>query len=785
MTQPSTDTGTVSEQASLAEVARLAAAHAQGVPGLLALLNHASWRVRREVIAALAAAGEPALAALCRSLEHERSDETRIAATVDALAAFAGDAESALIALASSQQPAVAADVAQVLGRRRNPRSVPTLIGLLRHDDDNVAVAAIEALGRAGGRAAVDALVEAVERNYFFRTYPAIDVLGRSGDPRAVAPLAALLQKSQYAHEAARALGRSADKSAVAPLAALLVSPVDATVRVAALALAELLEGHRERYGSAAAIRDALAQQAPESAWRRVSRALEGADTSERVALCVVLGALQNDAVASVLARMLDAAPPVARAAADALKQLPSGGGQELRVALESGDSARRQVLLPLLPSSGRAGELLRCLEDPDGGVRALTCAALSRIGDVSAVPALFPLLDDANPRVVQAAIGAIQSLGSAQTEPLALQAASSSSPSARRAGLRILSYFGSASALDVFIAATNDVDPRVRDVAISGLAFLEHPRAREVLLKAANDGSEKVRAAAMRGLGQSSADADVVAALRRALADRDAWVRYYACQALGRLHVHDQANALAALLRDPAGQVRVAAVEALSQLTGDAAFSALSAAASSGEPDVQRAALIGLGIMGSHESLPVLIGACSAPEAATRLVALSALSAFKSSETLAVVARAIDDADEGVKVAAIELLAIWPGAEATAVLVSALERGSKRDAASPLVAHALAQPTRGRIAGLLAALENADDDLALVLVAALGRVDPADETTALFDALRLPNPAARKAAAGMLAARGTREALAALSRLSTSDPSDEVRRVCALLLAQ
>jgi HEAT repeat protein len=199
----------------------------------------------------------------------------------------------------------------------------------------------------------------------------------------------------------------------------------------------------------------------------------------------------------------------------------------------------------------------------------------------------------------------------------------------------------------------------------------------------------------------------------------------------------------------------------------------------------VQRAALIGLGMTRSNESLPVLIAACSAPEAATRLVALSALSAFKSAETLAVVARAIDDADEGVQVAALELLAMWPGSEATSVLVAAMERSSKRGVPSPLVAHALAQPTRGRIAGLLAALESADDDLAPALVAALGRVDPVDETSALFDALRLPNLAARKAAAGMLAARGTREALAALSRLSTSDPSEEVRRVCALLLAQ
>ncbi|HMI93828.1 MAG TPA: HEAT repeat domain-containing protein [Polyangiales bacterium] len=781
----STDASPDPEQARLAEVARLAAAREQGVPGLVALLDHGSWRVRREVIAALAAAGQDALVALCHALQHERSNETAIAATVDALAAFDGDAESALFALADSSNPAVAADVAQILGRRRNPRSVPTLIALLRHADDNVAVAAIEALGRAGGRAAVDALVEAVERNYFFRTYPAIDVLGRSGDPRAVAPLARLLNKPPYAHEASRALGRSADKSAVGPLSALLASPSDATVRVASLALAELLDGHRERYGSAAPVRDALTQQAPESAWRRVSRALEGADTSERVALCAVLGALQNDAVAPVLARMLDAVPAVARAAADALKQLPGGGSDELRAALAEGDSARRQVLLPLLPSSGRTAELVRCLEDPDAGVRALACVALARMGDATVVNALARLLEDDNPRVVQAAIGAIQSLGSADTAALALQAARSPSAGARRAGLRILSYFGYASALDVFIAATKDSDPRVRDVAISGLAFIEHPRALEVLLAAADDGSEKIRAAAMRGLGQSRADIRVTTALRRRLADRDAWVRYYACQAAGKLRAHELAQALAELLSDSAGQVRVAAVEALSQLTGGPALSALSAAAGSGESDVQRAALIGLGLMQSSESLPVLIAACAAPEAATRLVALSALSAFKSPETLAVVVHAIDDADEGVKVAAIELLAIWPGSEATASLVAAMTQGGRHGDVRARIARALAQPTPGRVAGLLSALETADDDLAPALIAALGRVDPDDATSALFDALRLPNAAARKAAAGMLAARGTREALAALAQLADRDPSEEVRRICALLLAQ
>src|SRR4051794_27507539 len=82
---------------------------------LLALLDAPDWSMRREVIAALASLGEPAVVALCRSLERERQNETRIAATVDTLVASAGDVESAMIASAASAEPPFAADVAQVL----------------------------------------------------------------------------------------------------------------------------------------------------------------------------------------------------------------------------------------------------------------------------------------------------------------------------------------------------------------------------------------------------------------------------------------------------------------------------------------------------------------------------------------------------------------------------------------------------------------------------------------------------------------------------------------------
>ncbi|HET8933118.1 MAG TPA: HEAT repeat domain-containing protein [Polyangiales bacterium] len=776
------------KDAELERVFELARAkRSEAVPKLLALLGEKRWNVRREVVSAIGALGELALPALCDALANDRASETRIAATVDALVVSASAVEGALIALIPqvADKPAVVADIAQILGRRRNPHSVPTLIELLHHSDDNVAVAAIEALGRVGGRAAVDALVETVERDYFFRTYPAIDVLGRSGDPRAVAPLARLLGKSQYLQEAARALGRSADKNAVQPLCELLStasSPGESNVRVVANALADLIERHEELYGNSSLIFEAIRTSGSDAAVRRLVHALAGAELVERLGICRVLGALQNEAAAPELQRLLDGEPRVAAAAAEALKQLDRGSGEQLRNALHQGDSARRQILLPLLASSASAAEVVRCLDDEDPGVRALACDALARIGERSVVPRLFEQLRESNPRVVQAAISAIQSLGSNQTENLAIQAARSTSASERRAGMRILSYFGYVGAIDVFAQAVHDPDLRVRDVAIAGLAFIEHPRAQALLLAAATAPEEKERAAAMRGLGQSPTSAVVIEALRRGLTDANAWVRYYACQALGKLADEASAGALALLLDDPAGQVRVAAVEALSHLKGAAALDALRAISATDEPDMRRAALIGLGLRKSTESLPVLIAAAAAEEAATRLVALSALSALRSPEALPVLAAALSDTDEGVRAAAIGLLASWPGAEATRLLIAALSQTNLRLQILQVLA---GTPVPGRIEGLLNALSTADDELAPSITSVLGRVDSHDSTGALFTALQLPNAAARKAAAALLAARGTREAIAALTRQATEDPSDEVRRVCALLLVR
>jgi HEAT repeat protein len=763
------------------EVDRLTAMGPAGVPALLEMLADPSWTVRRSVVASLASLGDVAVGPLCRVLCYRRDDETRIAATVDALVASVGAVDAEVLTLADGYDPAIVADAAQILGRRRYLRAAPRLAELAAHNDDNVAVAAIEALGRIGGRGVVDALVRAVATNNFFRTFPAIDVLGRSGDPRAVGPLVMLLGDPRYMLEAAQALGRTGSRSAVAPLVRLISQPGDAIVRVAARALAELRDRHQQLYGVTLPIDDAIRRTAHMPACaRRLVQSLAEANEAEQIALCTIFSSLGGDAAIGALTVLLDHAPAVATAAADALLRMKQSTETRIFDALRHGDSARRLLLLPLVISHIAAPEVLQCTRDPDPEVRAAACDALARSSDFSAVDALFPLLADPNGRVVHAAVSAIQALGGPRAEELALAAARSELPNVHRAALRILGYFGFEAALPVFLDRLRDPDARVRDLAIAGLPFVDGPLAIEALLEVTGALDAQSRAAAVRALGQTTPEPRVLSHLLEALDDADPWVRYYACKSLGRMGHVEAAPRIAERLDDDAGQVRVAAVEALSCLKSDLALATLQRATHEADPDVQRAALIGLGLAGHVESLPYLETATSSPDAATRLVAISALGGLSGSEILEPLARAVSDQDENVAAAALGILAEIPGVEATRALIKLLDGPTYER-----VFLALATFVPGRVEGLVEALETAGDELSAHLATALARMRKENASAALVAALGLRNAAARKAVATALAAVGMREAFPMLEQASALDPDPEVRRVCSLVVAQ
>ncbi|HVG59901.1 MAG TPA: HEAT repeat domain-containing protein [Hyalangium sp.] len=771
------------DRARVEAVEALARRGTTGLDALLVDLDTPSWAVRRAVIGALARMGTPAVAPLCEVFRQRRDNEARLAAAVEALVASTGEVDECILALGEDPNPAVVCDVAQVLGRRRSRRGVPLLAKLTVHPDDNVAVAAIEALGRIGGGATVDALLAALGSGNFFRIFPAIDVLGRSGDPSVVTPLLGLLSDPLYMTEATRALGRTGQEAAVPALVGLLQRGNDAAMRVAAVALVEIHEAQVQRFGGTRVVQSALRTKAPAAdLGRRLARCLSGADAAEKAALSRLLGWVGGPDAATGLLALLDAEPTVARAAASALTELgPEADGPILQ-ALRDGDSARRMVLLPLVVRrSAAVPEVMLCLEDRDALVRALAADTLSRIGEPAAVSALFARLGDDDPRVVQAAVGAIQSLGSELTEELALEAAGSPDPRRRRAALRIISYFGYSRGLDVLLQAMREQDERLRDAAIYGLPFIDDPRAVDALLEAARHDSERTRAAAMRALGQTEKEARVTSCLLGGLNDKDAWVRYYACQSLGKLNEEAAADAIVALANDDAGQVRVAVVDALAHLHTESAMAALRRAASSEDSDVRRAALLGLGVSKRPDALPVLLEAATKGEPATRLVALSAVAEYDVPETVSALLRSAGDPDEGVRSAAVGFLATRSGTHATQALVSLLGDPALRER----VVSALSLPADGRIPGLLTALEAADDLVAPLLVAALARMQRADARAALLSAMRTSSPSGRRAAAAAVAALGTVEAREELERAAAQDEDPEVRRACLLALSR
>ncbi|HEX2734771.1 MAG TPA: HEAT repeat domain-containing protein [Polyangiaceae bacterium] len=770
------------ERVWIDRIARLRALGAESVPTLVNMLAEPNWSRRRHVVAELAALGDLAIGALCATLEFDRANEAKNAAAIDTLVSSTGDVTNILLELASHPVPAVAADAVQVLGRRRERAALAVLTRLATGTDDNVAVAAIEALGSLGGRGAVESLIALVRSGNFFRTFPAIDVLGRSGDPRAIAPLAALLQDSRYALEAIRALSRSADRAAVVPLAGILAHASPMFVRVTALALATLSDAFQERYGDSYVIGAVLSQAAPAGALRSLGTALLGADIEERRAIARVLGMLGNPQAVPILSGLLDDAPAVARIAVQSLEALGPTVANQLLMLLRTADSQRRAMVLPLITSRMDAvADVVRCLSDPDGQVRALAAQALARIGAVASVAALFDLLEDPNVRVVQAAVAAIQSLGSNQTEQLTLSALASSDPRVQREGLRIVRYFGYRSALPKTLELTQVSDVRLREAAILALSLIEDSEAQATLIQLAASVDEKTRAMAMRALGQAPRTVATEQVLLRATSDPEPWVRYYATQALGSIGASDALPRLRALLTDAAPQVRVSAIEALSHLPCNEAFEALREAATTDEPDLRRAAVLGLGSLRRTDALPILIGALQSTDAATRLVATSALGGFDTEMAVAALGRAANDPDESVRSTAIGLLATLKSKAATLALIGLLPEYRNLDR----VRLALSEPSPGRIEGLVFALTTADDETAAVLASALARMRTPEAQQALVASLTLPSVAARKAIATALGALGTPDVIETLRLTARTDPDEEVRRISTLASAQ
>jgi HEAT repeat protein len=784
VTRPSGPQVAPADAAAILEIRSLGRQGAPAKERLIEALATPSWVVRRAVIEELSGLGREAAETMCQSLRSDRRGESRLSALVDALVASSASLDDLLFSLLDDQNPAVVCDGLQIIGRRGTAAAAVRAVELSGHADDNVAVASIEALGSLGGTEALACLLGLVRSDSFFRSFAAIDMLGRLGDARAVEPLLAVIDDPLRGPEAVRALGRLGDETAVGELLGWLASSQVNNARVAAVALAEIHERLKRRYGTSLALRRALSRHPQKDVLEaRLERALAGADAAEKVAIGSLLGLFSSNASVESLFVLLREPGDAATVAARSLGTLAKLGNPEVLASAFQLSSDQRALLLPeLCGLSAAVPWFVQCLTDPETRVRVLACDALAKTGDPSCVSALFSLLGNADLLLNQAVTAALQSLGSPETETLALAAVVTGPPARRHAALRIVSYFGSRRALPVLLEAAAGDDERSREIALLGLASIEAEDALTGLLAASRHASPKTRAAAARALGTVAPSAEVVTHLLEATTDPDAWVRYYACQSLGSTGDPKATETLSARLLDPAGQVRVAAIDAIARLPGAPALAVLERAAQHEDLEVRRAALTGLGLTRQPSSLPLLFAAATSPDTATRLMAISSLSKYDAPEALARVFEvARTDADPSVQGAAIELLSEVASAASTTALVELLSVEAQRANA----VGALARHAAKRAKQLLAVLEHASAEVSDAIVEVFVRLPAPDAETWLLSALSSENEHARRAAVRALRAAFDDERVRlALARSASRDADPEVRRIAAARLS-
>ena len=141
------------EAERIGRVRQLGNLGSESVDVLIDQLDDPSWVVRRAVVEVLVAPRRSApVSPLCDALRRHRDNESRLAAITDALSASSADVDERCSSSPATPNPAVVADAAQILGRRRSKRATSPAGELTQAPNDNVAVSAIEALGASAAR---------------------------------------------------------------------------------------------------------------------------------------------------------------------------------------------------------------------------------------------------------------------------------------------------------------------------------------------------------------------------------------------------------------------------------------------------------------------------------------------------------------------------------------------------------------------------------------------------------------------------------------------------------
>jgi HEAT repeat protein len=538
-------------------------------------------------------------------------------------------------------------------------------------------------------------------------------VLGPLRDRRAADPLARVLADSDatVSWSAALSLASLADHRATPALIERLHAGESGVRQVAAATLGDLHDPravdplvdallHDESTEVRAAAATALGGSADERALRPLVEVLVGSrDDEVSQAAARALGRLGDPrAVPDLLAQLGDSR--IQYGAVDGLLAMGEAALDPLiDLLLHDRNATRRKNAAFALGLSHRpraVPALIAALTDDEEEVQQESASALAHFGE-PALAALIEVLDDGDEDGQKWALYALGAMADPRAVPHLLTALQSDSEQIAEQAASSLQRCGDGAVEPLVDILLDHVDPQTRWHAAGALGSLGEPGVAALVTAAHSDNSD-VRVFAVGGLGAAAdrqvtfdrVDPRVVETLAEMLYDTDRLVRRIAALALGG-----------------AGDAR--AVPSLARMIG------------SDEPDLRAPAAEQLGHVEDPSAVDVLVTALRDTDAETRRAACEAL------RRLLVRPRSVGDVvdaalaespsspggDTGPRTALIELLSTWRDPRAMPALVRALRRA---------------------MAPLIAALLDADSEVASAAVTALERaVEPLIEVSWLL----------------------------------------------------
>jgi HEAT repeat protein len=742
---------------------------------LVDALGDDSWRVRRLAVEGLGRhAGQDTIKEILRTLRDEHHNLSVLNSALQVLSFSGIDVLEPLIECLNQEDEDLRIYAAQALGEQRDPRAIQPLMRALEDDNANVKYHAIEALGIMSASEAVDRLAAIVESNDFYLAFPALDALVKIGDSSVAPRLVPLLEDEILRAPAVEALGQLGDEDVVVPLVSSLNKP-GAPARVISISLAALYDRYERLYESGEYIADIVRKTINAAGAQNMLDALSEVDGYGLRALALVSGWLEGEAVERALTRLLGRAT----ARAEVVEALVRHGSRVTELLIEQLEADDLEVRQAAVAALGRIGDtravpaLVRALTS-DRELVICAAGALAKIGDRRAFETLLGLIGHPDASVRQATVGAINSLGHPAMSRRAVTLLNDPDPRIRESAVKISGYFGYEECIDSLLGRCHDEDESVRRAALEHIPYLEDNRVPTVLVESIENGPPKVRASAARALAQVESSV-ALPCLLTALNDDDPWVRYFAARSIG---VHGDQEGLEALARlaqtDEANHVRIAAMESLGQIGGTRAVAVLSPLAESEDAELARAALTGLGLIGHRSALAPLLAALNSPEPSRRAEALRALG-VRGGEGVVEAIQWVAAKDEvpSVVQAAIETLQRLATSDSIAALTMLTADATRREACVV----ALAQLGKDRIDDIGRGLSHPQAGVRGAVVDALGRMKHTRASELLGLALDDQEASVRLGAVSGLAHLASRGAERKLVAMARTDPDPNVRR--------